>query len=128
MQHDISPFLATRFLLKPPSSRLRCRRSAGAPLVPATRLEPLLRAERELAVELLAGVLAVDEIAEAAADAALARVKAAAGLAEVCNGAELAVYGARGVPAAVEGVGGDLGAVFVFESGVDVADEVCWAC
>lgn len=117
-----------RFLLKPPSSRLRCRRSAGAPLIPATRLEPLLRAERELPVKLLAGVLAMDEVAEAAADAALARVEAAAGLAEVCDGAELAVYGARGVPAVVERVGGDLGAVFVFESGVDVADEVCGVC
>lgn len=111
--------------LKPPSSRLWCRRSAGAPLIPATRLEPFLCAERELAVELLAGVLAVDEVAEAAADAALAGIQAATGLAEVCDGAELAVYGARGVPAAVERVGSDLGAVFIFESGVDIADEVC---
>lgn len=89
------------FPLKSPSGRLWCRRPAGASLVPATRLEPLLRAERELTVELLTGVLAVDEIAEATADAALARVKPAAGLAEVCDGTELAVYGARGVPAAV---------------------------
>lgn len=43
----------------------------------------------------------MDEVAEAAADAALARIEAAAGLAEVGDGTEFAVYGARGVPAAV---------------------------
>jgi len=46
------------------------------------------------------------EVAEAAADAALAAVQPAARLAEVGDGRELAVDGARGVPARVQGVAG----------------------
>jgi hypothetical protein len=64
----------------------------------------------------------VDEVAEAAADAALARVQTATGLAEIGHGRELAVDGARGVPARVQRVTGLLGRVFVLEPGVDVAD------
>jgi len=41
----------------------------------------------------------MDKVAEAAAHAALAAVEPAAGLAEVGHGRELAVDGARGVPA-----------------------------
>lgn len=66
----------------------------------------------------------MDEVAEAATDAALAAVEAAAGLAEVGDGAQLAVDGAGGVPAAVEVVAGLLGRLLVLEAGVDVADEV----
>ena len=110
---------------EPPPAGLGGGRPALAAFVAAAHLEPLLGAEGELAVELLGGVLAVDEVAEAAADAALARVEAAAGLAEVGDGGELAVDGAGGVPAAVEGLAGGGGGVFVFEAGVDVADEVC---
>ena len=84
----------------------------------------LLGGELDGALEVWAGVLAVYKVAEAAADAALAAVQAAAGLAEVGDGAELAVDGARGVPAAVESVAGLLGAVLVLETGVDVADQV----
>ena len=62
------------------------------------------------------------EVAEAAADAPFAAVEPAAGLAEVGDGRELAVDGAGGVPAAVEGVAGLLGRVLVLEAGVDVAD------
>lgn len=90
----------------------------------AALLEPLLGAEHEVAVELVGGVLAVDEVAEAAADAALARVEAAAGLAEVGDGGQLAVDGPRGVPARVEVVAGLLGRLLVLEAGVDVADQV----
>jgi hypothetical protein len=67
----------------------------------------------------------VDEVAETAADATLAGVQATTGLAEVCDGTELAVDGATGVPAGVELIAGFLGGVFVFEAGVDVADKVC---
>lgn len=66
----------------------------------------------------------MDEIAEAAADAALAAVQPAAGLSKVGDGAEFAVDGAAGVPAGVELVAGLLGRVLVLEAGVDVADEV----
>lgn len=67
----------------------------------------------------------MDEIAEAAAHAAFAAVEAAARFAEIRDRGELAVDGAGGVPARVEGVAGLLGRVFVFEARVDVADEVC---
>lgn len=107
---------------------LPCRLRAGTPAdtlrIAAALLEPLLGGEGQVIVELGTGVLAVDEIAKAAADAALARVEAAAGLAKVGDGAELAVDGAAGVPARVELVAGLLGRVLVLEAGVDVADEV----
>lgn len=66
----------------------------------------------------------MDEVAEAAAHATLAAVQPTTGLAEVRDGAELAVDGAAGVPAGVEGVAGGLGRVLVLEARVDVADEV----
>lgn len=110
--------------LESPPRGLGRGRAADALLVAAARLEPLLSRELELAVELFAGVLAVDEVAEPPADAAFARVEAAAGLAEVGHRAELAVDGARGVPPAVELVAGFLGGFFVLEARVDVADEV----
>lgn len=66
----------------------------------------------------------MDEVAEAAADAALAAVEAAAGLAEVGDGAQLAVDGPSGVPARVELVAGALGRVLVLEARVDVAHQV----
>lgn len=46
-------------------------RAGGGAFVAAAVLEPLLGAEGEVAVEVLGGVLAVDEVAEAAADTAL---------------------------------------------------------
>jgi len=64
------------------------------------------------------------KVAEAAAHAALAAVEATTRLAEVRDGTELAVDGTRGVPAAVELVAGFLGAVFILEARVHVADEV----
>jgi len=63
----------------------------------------------------------VDEIAEATAYTAFAGIEAAAGFAEVGDGGELAVDWAGGVPAAVEGVAGFLGGIFVFKAGVDIA-------
>jgi hypothetical protein len=65
------------------------------------------------------------EVAEAAAHATLAAVETAAGLAEVGDRGELAVDGAAGVPARVQGIAGFLGVVFIFEARVYVADEVC---
>jgi hypothetical protein len=66
----------------------------------------------------------VDEVAEAAADAALAAIKATAGFAEVGDGGEFAVDGAAGVPARVQRVAGFLRVFFVLEAHVDVADEI----
>ena len=110
-------------LISPPR-RFRARGPRHAPLIPPPRAQPLLRRELELAFQLRARLLAVDEVAEAAADTALAAVEATARLPEVCDGRELAVDGASGVPARVELVAGGLGAVLVFEAGVDVADQV----
>lgn len=66
----------------------------------------------------------MDEVAEAAAHATLAAVQAAARFPEVGDGRQLAVDGARRVPAAVEGVAGVLRRVLVFEARVHVADQI----
>lgn len=110
--------------LVPPPRRLGRGRAASALLVAAAHAQPLLGAVLELAVEVVRGVLAVDEVAEAAAHAAVARVEPAARLPEVGHGAELAVDGARRVPPRVELVAGLLRRVFVLEARVDVADQV----
>ena len=67
----------------------------------------------------------MDEIAEPASHASLPAIQPTARFSEVGHGRELAVDGARGVPAGIEGVAGGLRGVFVFEARVDVADEVC---
>ncbi len=64
----------------------------------------------------------MDEIAEPAPNTAFAAVQPATRFAEIGDGGQLAVDGPRGVPAGVERIAGFLGAVFVFESGVDVSD------
>lgn len=66
----------------------------------------------------------MNEIAEPASDTAFPTIQSAAGLAEIGDRAELAVDGARGVPAGVERVAGFLRRVFVLEAGVDVANEM----
>jgi hypothetical protein len=110
-------------LISPPG-RLGAGTPADALLVAAAVLEPLLGGQGELEVELRRGVLAVDEVAEAAADAALAAVKATARLAKVGHGAELTVDGAPRVPAAVELVACRLRAVLVLKARVHVANQV----
>ena len=68
------------------------------------------------------------EIAETASHAPFPAVEPTARFPEISHGTELAVDGPRGVPARIEGVAGFLGRVFVFEAGVDVADEICTLC
>ncbi|KFY14026.1 hypothetical protein V492_02906 [Pseudogymnoascus sp. VKM F-4246] len=111
--------------LVPPPRRLRARTPRHAPLIPPPLPQPLPRAHIQLSLQLRARILAMDEIAEAGAHAPLAGIEATARLAEVGHGAQLAVDGARSVPARVEGVAGLLRGVFVLESRVDVADEIC---
>jgi hypothetical protein len=111
--------------LSPPVSRRRRRTLAHAPLITTPLLEPLARAHVQLAIELGRRLLAMNEVAETAADAALATIKAAAGFAEVGDGGELAVDGAAGIPARVERVTGFLRVFLVLEAHVDVADEIC---
>jgi len=118
----ISHFYKTN--LVPLPRRLRTRTPTRAPLIAAPFSEPLLRAELELALQLLARVLAVDEIAEPASHAAFPAIEPAACLAEIRHRRQLAVDGPRGVPAGVEGVAGLLRRVLVFEACVDVADQI----
>lgn len=102
--------------------RLRTRTLTHTPLIPPPRPQPLLRPQLQLAIQLGARLLPVYEVAEATPHAAFAAVEPAASFPEVGDGGQLAVDGPRGVPAAVEGVAGLLGRVFVFEARVDVAD------
>lgn len=126
-QNALHPFLPSYALcrLVPSSCRFRSRRSTDALLVAAAQLEPLLCAESDFAIKLFAGVLAMDKVAEAAADAALARVEATASFTEVGDGAQFAIYGSGGVPSAVEFIASLLSGIFVFETSVDIADEIC---
>ena len=107
--------------------RLRARTPTHTPLIMTPHPQPLLRPQLQLPLQLRARLLPVDEIAESAPHAPFAAVQPAARFSEIGDGGEFAIDGARGVPAAVEGVAGLLGRVFVFEAGVDVADEV-WVC
>lgn len=109
-------------LIPLPSSSIRTRTPAQTSLIPAPLPQPFLCRELQLALQLRTRFLAMNEIAEPAADAALAGVEPAAGFAEVGDGREFAVDGAGGVPSAVQRVAGCLRRVFVFETGVDVAD------
>lgn len=124
--HDLLTFLCpTQPALIPLPRRLGAGTPARAPVISASGPEPLLCAELDLPVELVAGVLAMDEVAEAAAHAALAAVEAAAGFAEVRHRRQLAVDGPRRVPARVQRVAGFLRRVLVLEARVDVANEIC---
>jgi hypothetical protein len=67
----------------------------------------------------------MNEVAEAATDAALAGIEATTRLAEIGNGGQLAVYRAAGIPAGVEAVASLLRVLFVLKAHVDVADEIC---
>ncbi len=62
------------------------------------------------------------EITKSASDASFPRIQPAAGFTEIGDGRELAVDGASGVPAGIEGVAGFLSRVFVFEARVDITD------
>lgn len=64
------------------------------------------------------------EIAETAADTPLAAVEPTTRFSEIGYGGEFAVYRATGVPARIQCVAGFLRVFFVFETDVDVADEI----
>jgi hypothetical protein len=102
--------------------RLRRRTPTHAPLIPSPGPQPLLRRQLQLSVQLRTRLFPMYEVAEPASDAAFAAVEPTARFAEIRHGRELAVDGARGIPARVERVAGLLGGVFVLEACVDVAD------
>ena len=85
--------------LIPPPRRLRARTPRHAPLIPPPLLQPLLRPQLQLPLQLRTRFFPMNKIAEAAAHAPFAAVEPAARFAEVGDGGELAVDGARGVPA-----------------------------
>ena len=123
LPHSYPP--GQQIFLKPALRRRRRRTPAHTPSIPTSLLQPLARAHVQLAIQLGTRFLAMDKVAEAAADTALAAVETTAGLAEIGDGREFAVDGAAGVPARVERVAGFLRVFFVLEAHVDVADEVC---
>jgi hypothetical protein len=81
--------------------RLRTRTPTRAPLIPAPLSKPLLGAKLQLALQLVTGILAMNEVAESASHTAFPAIEPAACFAEVRHGRQLAVDGARGVPAGV---------------------------
>jgi len=66
----------------------------------------------------------MNKIAETTSHTALPTIQPAASFAEIGDGRKLAVDGARGVPARVQRIASFLRAVFVFETCVDVANEM----
>lgn len=104
--------------------RLRAWTPTRAPLIPAPHPQPLLRTQLQLPIQLITRILPMDEIAEPASHAPLPAIEPTTRLAEIGDGRELAVDGARGVPARVEGVAGFLRRVFVLEACVDVTDKM----
>ena len=66
----------------------------------------------------------MNEIAETASNTSFSTVQSAACFAEIGDRRELAVDGARRVPAGVQGVAGFLRGVFVLESRVDISYEI----
>ena len=79
--------------------RLRTRASRDTALVASAHFQPLPRRHIEIAIEFWTGLFSMDEVAEAAANAALAAIEAAAGFAKIGNRRQLAVYRATGIPA-----------------------------
>jgi hypothetical protein len=106
----------------PLSRRFRARTPTLTPFIPSSQPQPLLRAQLQLALQLLAWILAMYEIAEAAAHTAFTGIQPAARLAEIRHGGQLAVDRACSVPARVKRFAGCGSRVFVFEARVDVAD------
>ncbi len=105
--------------------RLRARTPTHTPLIMPPHPQPLLRPQLQLPLQLGTRLLPMDEIAEPSSDTPFPTVETTTCFSEIGDRGELAVDGARSIPAAVEGVAGLLGRVFVFEARVDVADEVC---
>jgi hypothetical protein len=68
------------------SSRGWCRTPAHAPLITASLLKPFARAHVQLAIQLCRRLLAMYEVAEAAAHTALAAIETTAGFAEIGDG------------------------------------------
>lgn len=105
--------------------RLRTRTPTHTPLIMPPLPQPLLHPQLQLPLQLRTRLLPMNEIAEPASYAAFTAIESTARLSEIGHRRQLAVDGAGGVPAGIEGVAGGLGRVFVFEARVHVADEIC---
>ena len=69
-----------------PSGRLWTWAATGTARVSASFLQPLLRTQTEVPVQLVAGVLAMDEVAEPATDTSLATIESTTGFSEIRHG------------------------------------------
>lgn len=67
----------------------------------------------------------MNEIAESTAHASIATIESTTGLSKVRHGRQFAVYRPCGIPARVERITSCLCILFVLESHVDVADQIC---
>lgn len=69
----------------------------------------------------------MNEIAKATAHTALAAVESTTRFAEIGNGREFAVDRATSVPTTIEGIASFLGVLFVLETYIDVANQICFS-
>lgn len=105
-------------------------RPAGAgaprntPLIATSHLQPLLHAQFQLALQVLARLLAVDEITEPAAHAPFARVESTARLTKIRHGTQLAVYRSRRIPPRIQRVARRLRIFFVFEARIHISNKI----
>jgi len=118
----ISIFISTSRISLP--RRLGTRTPRHAPLISPPHPQPLLRTQLQLAIQLIARILAMDKIAESATHASFAAVEPTACFAEIGDGGELAVDWPSGIPAGIQCVAGFLRGIFVFEARVHVSDEI----
>lgn len=110
--------------LIPLPRRFRTRTPRHTPLIPPPSPQPLLRPQLQLTIQLWTRLLPMNEIAESTPHTAFPTVQTTACFSEIGHGREFAVDGTGGVPARVERVAGLLGGIFVFETCIDVADEI----
>ena len=127
-----SPKLINHLRLYPPKSifpnlvplpcRLGTRTPRHTPLIPPPQPQPLLRTQLQLLFQLGTRILPMNKITETTSYTSLPAVKTTTGFSEIRDGREFAVDWSGGVPARVECVAGFLGGIFIFKTGVDVAD------
>lgn len=65
---------------------LRAWAASNTPLVPAAQSQPFFRGKLQLPIKLLAGLLAVDEIAESTSHTPFAAIQSAACFSEIRDG------------------------------------------
>jgi len=103
---------------------LRRRTLAHTPVIPTPFFQPFLGGQFQLSIQFCTRFFPVYEIAEPSSDTAFSAVQSATRFSEIRDRGKLAVNRSSGVPPRVESVAGLLCRVFVFESRIDVTDQV----